>query len=1701
MKYTRSLRHRAWQIESLESRVLLAGDLVAHWVAEDLAHELENGQEVTEWIDRIGKVSAKSGGNPTLTTDYLGGRAVVRFDSSDVKDWFELSAAENPLSNVTDFAVAVHFVSDSESLKGDTANWYDGTSIVHSNRLGFAADWGVALNGDGHASAGFGGGFGKPTTSVFGSTPLNDSVPHTIVVSRSAGSIALYVDGIPIATANGTETGAREPLKMEIGLSEDQAGMLDANIAEIRLYDGSLTDEEARQTFDDISAFYNNELPSAAEDFYTVDEDSLLFSSAAQGVLANDSDAEGDALTAILVDTPRHGDINFNADGSFLYDPAANFFGDDTFSYSAVDFRASEPTTVTITVDPKYDPPTGVPDEYKSVPGRILNIPALVGVLANDLNIDDAALTALVETSPEFGVLSLGEDGGFRFDPESSTGTTQFAYRIDDGTSLSSPTEVTLIVNSVPTANDDFFEVTEDEPLLVPAELGVVSNDADGESNALTAELISEPLHGTLSFSNDGSFAYEPNENYFGDDSFSYRVMDGVDYSAVANVRLVVGSVNDPPLAKDDAYFVSSGGTLQVDLGRSVLANDSDIEDATLKASLIQAPTNGVVEFREDGSFSYSPHEAFRGDDSFSYAAIDGDGAMTGATVKLFVGDAPIRINEIMAVNASTLSTRIRQEPDDRFRGDRLTPDWVELFNRTTTSIDISGFHLTDSESNLSAWAFPEGTTIPAEGFLVVFLDRGDILDTRLDESELLHTNFKLASTGEYLAITSPDGTVLDEVEGGFPIQVADVSYGLTENGFAYQVNPTPGAPNSETGITEIALPTVVSVPPGYHSGPLSVELTSETSPSTIRYTLDGSEPTDSNSIEYTGPISISRTTLLRTRVFADAMLPSASKTYSYIYLEDVLTQSDQPEGFPATWERAGRADYAIDPRVATDTESEYYDPNLLAALRTHDAISIVSDMDHLFDRVDGIYVNPQQQGIDWERPASMELISSDGAVQLQINAGLRIQGGASRNPNRPKHNMRFLFKEQYGESKLEYPFFADSPIQTIDTLILRGGNGDSWFHPNSTQQNQAQYIRDQWHKQTQQLMGHTFVPQRYIHLYVNGLYWGFYHTFEKPNASFFAERFGGQPEDYDVIQHQNGIVDGSRETWNNILDLARDSPELDATFEQLQEEIDIPAMMEYLLLNFYSGNVDWDQNNWFGGRKREDGKFIFFTWDAERTFLGARDNRTNAVNSGQPTDVHRRLANANEEYRIMFADMAHRHLFNGGLLTPESAAARWQALADEIELPLTAESARWGDNKRARRPYTAGAEWSRELGRLMNTYFPGRTDTLLNQLKSRDLYPDVVAPTFSQHGGIIEPGFTISMEAPEGIVYYTVDGTDPRRKGGDVSPAAKVYLEGITISADTEVRSRTLVDGVWSAMNEATFLTPASSASSSNLRVSEVNYNPGAASESEIAAGFDDNDDFEFIELLNVSDSPIDLADVKLVSTDNGGVEFDFSLSSTLRLPPGQRVLVVEDTHAFAFRYGDDLPVAGAWRGRLGNGGEEITVARGDEVIQQFTYDDEWYPSTDGEGSTLVAAQPNSEDLDLWSVSIGWQASEQLGGTPGFEASGRVPGDSNGDGVFNSADFVLVFRAGEYEDSIAGNSTFEEGDWNGDGDFDTNDFVFVFQAATYVAAVIPESVHPLRLIFDGDFNAQDKRDPRHRDHRAKFATETVDSLFLEYQN
>ena len=382
-----------------------------------------------------------------------------------------------------------------------------------------------------------------------------------------------------------------------------------------------------------------NTLATAAADAYTVSEDATLSVDAASGVLDNDSDVDGDSLSAAIVTVPANGTVVMSADGSFEYQPAANFNGTDTFSYIANDgFGDSAPATVTITVNPENDAAVASDDTYTTPVNQALVINAALGVLANDNDIDGDSLTVTLQTSPTDGTVTLSGDGSFTYTPNGSfRGTDTFTYLANDGTVDSNEATVTITVNTAAIAADDSYAIDEDMTLTVDAANGVLNNDNNVDGDAITAHVVSDPTNGQLTLNDDGSFDYTPDNNFNGTDQFVYVANDGTVDSAAAIVTITVNAVNDAPELSADQFTVVGEGSIMVSASQGVLSNDNDPEGDTLTATLVGGTNRGALDFNSDGSFSYTPSSGFSGSDSFTYEASDGSLTSTTATATITI--------------------------------------------------------------------------------------------------------------------------------------------------------------------------------------------------------------------------------------------------------------------------------------------------------------------------------------------------------------------------------------------------------------------------------------------------------------------------------------------------------------------------------------------------------------------------------------------------------------------------------------------------------------------------------------------------------------------------------------------------------------------------------------------------------------------------------------------------------------------------------------------------------------------------------------------------------------------------------------------------------------------------------------------------------------------------------------------------------
>ena len=543
----------------------------------------------------------------------------------------------------------------------------------------------------------------------------------------------------------------------------------------------------------------------------------------------------------------------------------------------------------------------------------------------------------------------------------------------------------------------------------------------------------------------------------------------------------------------------------------------------------------------------------------------------------------------------------------------------------------------------------------------------------------------------------------------------------------------------------------------------------------TIHYTLDGSEPTV-QSLLYTQPLNVSTTTIVRAVAIDGTERVTPVVTATYLFVDDVLQQSDTPHGYPDTWgsytqiDGTAMADYGMDMEMTMNATLR---PRIIEGLQSLPVLSIVTDKDNLFSHKNdeehgGIYIftGPpvgDATGHGWTRPVSIELFEHDTAANSSLvthhssldfttTCGLRLHGGHGRLAEKnPKHSFRLVFKKEYGPSSLSYPLFGEDEPSKFDQLVLRCHFGNSWQHWSEGNRMKAQYTRDVWARRMQRKMGRTSVNALYVNLFLNGMYWGMYNIAERVDDQFGKDHIGGKKSDIDVVKiEEDGgnhieASEGDLTAWEEMLTTVSvvggfpsDASSSDEAYAKLETLLDIDAFIDYMLINQYAGNTDWDHHNWYAIRRRGDDSegFRFLCWDSEIILESPNENVLGKNNRGGfPTGIFNELIQ-NPRFARRYLARAKEVLADDGLLGEQSVVAVWDSLYHNIESAIYAEAARWGDYRRdvhrwqtAGQLYTVDNHYMTERNRLLSQYFPVRTDRVLNNILNFVQVDDFEAP------------------------------------------------------------------------------------------------------------------------------------------------------------------------------------------------------------------------------------------------------------------------------------------------------------------------------------------------------------------------------------
>ena len=962
-------------------------------------------------------------------------------------------------------------------------------------------------------------------------------------------------------------------------------------------------------------------------------------------------------------------------------------------------------------------------------------------------------------------------------------------------------------------------------------------------------------------------------------------------------------------------------------------------------------------------------------DQGIGAVALTGSTTVTPASATTYMltatrsGVANSTASVLIAVNAAAQPPRLTEfsasgstlEDED---GDRS--DWIEVQNPNAFTLNLAGYFLTDDPLVKTKWQFPLSNIAPG-GYAVVFASSKN----RVNPGAPLHTNFALAAAGEYLALVAANGTtVVQQFPADYPAtanygpQFNGVSSGLDGAGNLRFFKPaSPGSANG-TGYTGVVADTQFSVKRGFFSTPQSVVITTATPGATIRFTTDNTAPTETTGSVYAAPLNITTTTVLRAAAFKAGFVPTNVDTNSYI--------------FPA-------AVIASPVMSTTITQHPTYGPQMQAALLDVPSISIVTPA--TIAQTDSV-------------PCSFEYIPATAPAMpgVQENAGVELYGGEFSAFQ--KLSFRVSFRAEFGAAKLDVPALFTShargwkPVGKFDQLELRSGSQDM--------QQRGFYMSNLFTDGTMLDMGEINPHSRFVHLYLNGVYWGLYHLRERWSANMLTSYLGGPASDHESINGNYNVggwstpgepYDGDGSSWTRIQSLR-------TNYAGVKPYLDARHFIDYMLM-FMFGDSE-DEYRCVGPKNAGSG-FKWMLNDADgwlRTSAGDSVSARSNPNPGRlrgdgPGSVFSQLWQGGDlDFRMLLADRIHKHLFNSGALTPAANTARLTAMCGEITRAFYAESARWIASGESRMPDT----WASSRDDILINWFPNRTATYLSQLKSAGYFPGLPAPVAS--GGVVASGTTINFPAGGAPVLYTTDGSDPRLPGGALNPAA-FSGSSTVVTQNTLLRARAKSSTTWSALNEA-FYTVTTPLAPGDVVFSEIHYNPQG------------DDATEFIELWNPTTHAVNLRGAKFTA----GIGYDFPDNRDVPLAPGARLVLTASEYAFQKRYGLDVPLGGVYFDRLGNDGDHLVfVTAANTTLVDLTYADTapWPDSADGDGYSLVLTNPAAPN-----DPASYRTSTTINGNPGTSDGTFFSGNALADVDLDGLRAILEYALGTSDASPA---------------------------------------------------------------------------------
>jgi len=837
-----------------------------------------------------------------------------------------------------------------------------------------------------------------------------------------------------------------------------------------------------------------------------------------------------------------------------------------------------------------------------------------------------------------------------------------------------------------------------------------------------------------------------------------------------------------------------------------------------------------------------------------------------------------------------------------------------------------------------------------------------------------------------------------------------------------FMSSPTPGWANSE-GYPSISPPPVFSQESGLYRDPITVEISSPDPQAEIRYNLGWSEPGPDSTL-YTDPIRVDGSVMIRAKVFSPNAVPSATVTRSYSVLDASAAgfSSNLPVFVLNTFGRGiGPDNYLPGFAEVLVPEEGSGRARLLGPLHYAGIVGLKQRGSSSAGFPKKMYAMEtwDEKGNDTSVPLLGLPAESDWVLYA---------------PYSDKSLMRNALAYGWSNDIDRY-----APRTRFCEVFLNTGTGRVSYSSHYV----GVYVLIEKIKRDEDRVDITkLLPSQNSEPEITGGYLLKIDRLDPGDTGFSTSRgtricYVDPKERYITPAQANWI-----RNYMNVFESALFGPNFSDPERGYAAYIDVDSWVDHFLLTELCKNIDGYRLSTFFYKDRGGKLTMGPIWDYNLS-LGNADYLHGWVTSGWYLDENQDPNGWGKWWHRLFDDPEFEQRFidrwqevRRTKLTTEKLLARVDEYAALLQEAQARNFQRWQILGRRVWPnWYIAPTWEAELTWMKN-WIRGRVAWI------DSLY--VPPPEFSRQGGPITEGFELTIQTKQGVIFYTLDGSDPRLRGGSVSPQAYVYRDPIRIDGNVRVTARARSGTRWSGITTAVFYTHVAP-----VVISEIMYHPP---DPPAESPFDDND-FEFVELVNRGTEPVDMTGIHF--TD--GIVFTFPEGMVLM--PGEYTVVVKNLEAFRTRYGDQVPIAGQYAGNLENRGETLALAGPvGEPILDLTYDDQWYPdTTDGQGHSLVAVDP--WDLrDKWSDPESWKPSEEIYGSPGAADSGsgtlggwQRSGDANQDGALDVSDAVaylrLLFGGGSFALPCEGSSMSDGGnlfvfDFNGDETVDIADVV-----------------------------------------------------------